>query len=370
MPKRWIRRASLPALVLAPLLAGCRVDTLQSTMDPAGPIAQIQDDLFRWSMLLTIIVLTGTFGALLYVIIKFRQRSAKDALPVQSHGRAAVELVLTIMPIIIVILVAVPSVRATFDTQRRAEIGPSDVVVDVTGYQWWWRFEYPEYGFTTANELHVPVGKRVVLNLDSADVLHAFWVPRLAGKVDLIPNQKNELWFSADEVGEYHGQCAELCLGAHAYMRFRVIVDTQEDFDAWVAKFTTDLEPQVASSDPQVEQGRQLFATKGCTTCHVMDNYRAGYETGDPDFPNLTNYGLRTSIASGLLPNTPENVAAWLKDPQKIKPANRMPTLWEADDPNRDTETAAIAAYLDSLGKTDDTQASAEAAGGMTHGTR
>lgn len=369
MPMRWIRRVSLPALVLAPLLAGCNFDTLQSTMDPAGPIAQAQDDLFRWSMLLTYLVLAGTFGALIYSLVKYRQRRANDALPPQSHGKASVELVLMIVPIIIVILVAVPAVRSTLITQKRAVISPSDVVVNVTGYQWWWRFEYPDLGFTTANELHIPVGKRVVLNLDSADVLHSFWVPRLAGKVDLIPNQRNELWFSADEVGEYHGQCAELCLGAHAYMRFRVIVDTQDDYDAWVAKFT-DLQPQTASADPQVEQGRQLFATKGCTTCHVMDNYRAGYQTGDPDFPNLTNFGLRTSIASGLLPNTPENVAAWLRDPQKIKPANRMPTLWEADDPKRDDETAAIAAYLDSLGKTDATQASAEAAERTNHGRR
>lgn len=369
MPMRWLRRASLPALALAPLLAGCSYDTLQSTMHPAGPIAQIQDDLFRWSYILTLIVLAGVFGVLLYVLFRFRHREGDDALPVQSHGRTDVELVLTILPIIIVVLVAVPTVRATFQTQARIDPTVSDVVVNVTGYQWWWRFEYPELGFTTANELHIPVGQRVVLNLDSADVLHSFWVPRLAGKVDLIPNQRNQLWFSSDETGEFYGQCAELCLGAHAYMRFRVIVDSDEDFAAWTASFT-ELEPQVASADPRIEQGRQLFATKGCTTCHVMDDYRAGYVTGDPDFPNLTNFGLRTSIAAGLLDNTPENLAAWLRDPQAVKPANRMPTLWQPDDPKRDEETMAIALYLDSLGKTDGAQASATAVGGMNHGDR
>ncbi len=369
MPMRWFRRVSLPALALAPLLAGCSFETLQSTMHPAGPIAQIQDDLFRWSYILTLIVLAGVFGALLYAMVRYRHRSGDETLPKQSHGSVGVELVLTILPIIIVILVAVPTVRATFQTQSRIDADENDVIVHVTGYQWWWKFEYPQYGFTTANELRIPAGKRVVLQLSSADVLHAFWAPRLAGKVDLIPNQDNQLWFIADEPGEYHGQCAELCLGAHAYMRFRVIAETDEDFAAWTRKFT-DIQPQVASSDPQVEQGRQLFATKGCTTCHVMDGYRAGYETGDPAFPNLTNFGLRTAIASGVLDNTPENLAAWLRDPQAVKPTNRMPTLWQPDDPKRDEETAAIAAYLFSLGKPDATQASAAVLGGANHGDR
>ncbi len=368
MPMRWFGRALLPALVLAPLLAGCTLDVPQSTLHPAGPVAQDQFDLFRWTYILSWFVFVAVVVVLVYVLLRFRQRRGDDEPPTQTHGAAAIELGLSILPVIIVVLVAVPTVRTIFKTEQRVDPGPDDVVVNVTGYQWWWKFEYPQYGFTTANELHVPVGKRVVLNLASADVLHSFWAPKLAGKVDLIPNQRNQLWFIASEPGMFRGQCAELCLGAHAYMRFRVIADDPAAFQAWTAKFT-DIQPQTVQADPQIEQGRQLFATKGCTTCHVMDNYRAGYSTGDPDFPNLTNFGLRTSLAAGVLENTPENIATWLRDPQAVKPGNRMPTLWATDDPKRDEETAAIAAYLYSLGTTDQTQASI-ALGGNDHGDR
>jgi cytochrome c oxidase subunit 2 len=365
---RWIRRA-WPALALAPLLAGCGVDLPQSTLEPVGPVAQAQFDLFRWTYILSWFVLVVVIGVLVIALIRFRRRRGDDTIPKQIHGSLAVEIGWTIVPVLIVIAVAVPTVRTIFRTEARVQATANDLVVNVTGYQWWWRFEYPGYDFTTANELHIPVGTRVVLNLSSADVLHSFWVPRIAGKVDLIPNQRNQLWFEADKVGEYRGQCAELCLGAHAYMRFRVIVDTQADFEAWTKRFT-DLQPQAASTDPQIEQGRQLFATKGCTTCHVMDNYRADYATGDPAFPNLTNFGLRTSLAAGVLDNTPANIQRWLEDPQSVKPGNYMPTLWSADDPKRDEETAAIAAYLYNLGKTDSTQANALVPGGSVHGDR
>ncbi len=360
MPMRWIRRA-WPALALAPFLVGC-ADVPQSTLHPVGPVARDQFDLFRWTYILSWIVLVVVLAVLITALIRFRRRRGDDRIPEQIHGHVGIEIGWTIIPVIIVIAVAIPTVRTIFRTQTRVDPTPNDLVVDVTGYQWWWRFEYPGYGFTTANELHVPVGTRVVLNLRSADVLHSFWAPKLAGKVDLIPNQRNQLWFIADQTGEFRGQCAELCLGAHAYMRFRVIVDEKPDFEAWTKKFTN-IQPQQTSADPQIEQGRQLFATKGCTTCHVMDNYRQGYATGDPDFPNLTNFGLRTSLAAGVLDNTPANVQRWLKDPQAVKPGNYMPTLWNADDPKRDEETAAIAAYLDSLGKTDKTQANALASG-------
>ena len=138
-------------------------------------------------------------------------------------------------------------------------------------------------------------------------------------------------------------------------MRVRAVAETQEDFDAWVAGFQN-LEPQALQADPLVERGRQLFAQKGCTNCHTIDNYADGFTVGDPDFPNLTNFGLRTSLAAGVLDNTPENLARWLKDPQKVKPTNYMPTLWETDDPNRDEEIEAIVAYLLSLGTEDAVQ--------------
>ncbi|MEX2551660.1 MAG: c-type cytochrome, partial [Actinomycetota bacterium] len=245
-----------------------------------------------------------------------------------------------------------------------------DLIVRVTGYQWWWRFEYPELGIVTANELHMPAGTRLILDLDSADVLHSFWVPKLAGKRDLIPNQENQLWLTVDEPGEYLGHCAELCLGAHAYMRFKVIVDEPAEFDEWVASFQGAQGPAATAQQPLqvqdsqlIQQGRALFAQKGCIGCHRNDSYGQGF--GSPDFPDLTNFGLRTSIAAAVLDNNQENLTRWIRNPQSVKPGNYMPTLWQADDPNAEAEASAIAAYLLSLGaEGQEPQAQADVRGG------
>ena len=363
---RWLRRAAF-LLGGGALLAGCAENLPQSTLDPAGPVAQAQKDLLMWSYWLSWPVVIGVFGVLAYVLVRYRHRKGRDHIPEQFHGSTAMEIGLMIVPVLIVIAVAVPTVQTIFETESRVVPAEGDVIVNVTGYQWWWRFEYPELGVVTANELHIPAERRVILNLESADVLHAFWVPRLAGKRDLIPNMNNQLWILADEPGMYYGQCAELCLGAHAYMKFRVIAESDAEFDAWVDAFTEAGE-QTVQADPLIEQGRQLFASKGCIGCHTIDGYAPGMRTGSPDFPNLTNFGLRNTLAAGVLPNTPENLQAWLLDPQAIKPGNYMPDLWRPDAENAAEETAAIAAYLLSLGR--EPAAQAQAALGGTHGDR
>lgn len=357
---RWLRRASVP-FGAALLLAGCEFTGPQSTLDPAGPVAQAQADLLMWSFWLSLFVMFATFGILAYVMVRFRRSGKGDEIPEQFHGSAPLEIGLTIVPVLIVIAIAVPTVRTIFATENRITPQADDLIVNVTGYQWWWRFEYPELGVVTANELHIPTDTRIILNLDSADVLHSFWVPRLAGKRDLIPNQNNQLWFETPEEGAYYGQCAELCLGAHAYMKFRVIAESEDAFEAWVDDFSEGA-TQAVSSDPQVQQGYQLFATKGCTNCHAIQGYRQ-VPVGTPDFPNLTNFGLRTTLAAGVVENNRANLEAWLRDPQEIKPGNYMPQLWAEDDPNADAEIAAVAAYLLSLG-TDGPQAHAAALGG------
>lgn len=364
---KWLRRAALPFAGSLSLF-GCEFAGPQSTLDPIGAVARSQNDLFMWSYWLTWIVLIPVFGVLAYILIRFRRRrSDPDRIPPQFHGSTALEIGLTIVPVLIVIAVAVPTVRTIFATENRVEPGENDVIVNVTGYQWWWRFEYPELGIVTANELHVPEGSRVILNLDSADVLHSFWVPRLAGKRDLIPNQNNQLWFTADEAGTYYGQCAELCLGAHAYMKFRVIAEPEDEFEAWVDAFD-DPGARTVQADPQVQRGRELFSSKGCVNCHTVAGHREGVSTGDPDFPNLTNFGLRTSLAAGVVDNTQDNLEAWLRDPQQIKPGNYMPTMWREGDENADEEIAAVAAYLLSLGTEPD--ASAHASLGGSNGDR
>jgi cytochrome c oxidase subunit II len=356
VPKlRWLRLLSLLA-ASSLFLAACSLEGPQSTFNPVGPIAKKQIWLFAYTGWLSLIVLLGVGATLIWVMMRFRKQPGDETLPPQIHGNTLLEIGLILLATFITVLVAIPTVRTYLQTGQHVEPGPDDVRVKVTGYQWWWAFEYPDLGIVTANELHIPQGKRVVFDATSADVLHAFWVPKLAGKVDLIPNQNNQLWFITDEdtpTGVYHGQCAELCLGAHAYMRFRVIVDSPQDYETWVAGFQN-IAPLPVQADPLVEQGKVLFSQKGCGACHAI----RGYTTGQPDKPNLTNFGLRHTVAAGILDNTPENLARWLRDPQEVKPTNRMPTLWNADDPKRDEQIAAIAAYLLSLGKTATPQAS------------
>lgn len=364
---QWLRRAAFLVGGML-LLGGCEFTGLQSTLDPAGPIAQAQYDLLIWSYQLSWIVMIAVFGVMAYVLIRFRRRRADpDRIPAQFHGSAPLEIGLTIVPVLIVIAIAVPTVRTIFATETRVAPEEGDVIVNVTGYQWWWRFEYPELGVVTANELHIPAGRRVILNLDSADVLHSFWVPRLAGKRDLIPNQNNQLWIEAPEPGTYYGQCAELCLGAHAYMKFRVIAESDAEFEAWADTFQT-VDSRAVQGDPEVQQGYELFASKGCTNCHVVQGYREASSVGTPDFPNLTNFGLRTTLAAGIVDNDRENLEAWLRDPQAVKPGNYMPSLWQENDPNADEEIAAIASYLLSLGT--ESAPEAQASLGGDHGDR
>lgn len=345
------------------LLAACAFDGPRSTLNPAGEVAEIQFWLMSYTFWLSVGVMVLVIGALVFALVRYRSRPTDKGLPVQNHGSVVMEAIWTFIPVVIVIIIAVPTVRAIFETEAHVEPHETDTVVNVMGYQWWWKFEYPDYGIVTANELHFPVGSRLVLNLDSADVLHSFWAPRLGGKRDLIPGQDNQLWLAANEPGIYLGHCAELCLGAHAYMRFRVIADTPEDFDQWVASFQALQAPELMTEEAAqrvnlqvqepadaalVEQGSQLFLQKGCVGCHTI----AGNIGGNPEYPDLTNFGLRTTVGAAVLENTEENLTQWIIDPQSVKPGNYMPTLWTEDDPNREEEGRAIAAYLLSLGTT------------------
>jgi cytochrome c oxidase subunit 2 len=299
-------------------------------------------DLFMLTFWLGLVVMAAVTAFLGWALWRYRRRPNQEGIPEQIHGEARLEALLTIAPAIILIFIGVPTVGVIFDQQKHVEPTPEDLHVRVVGYQWWWAFEYPELGIVTANELHIPTGRRVVLDLRTADVIHSLWVPRLAGKRDLIPNQDNQLWFIADEAGYYNGHCAEFCLTAHAYMRLRVIAHEEEEFGTWVASMQGAGAQQVAQqADPLELQGRQLFSSKGCAGCHAIrgiSDTRIG--------PDLTNFGLRTTIAAGVLTNTPENLARWIRDPHEVKPGNYMPDLGLAEE-----EIAALVAYLESLGR-------------------
>ena len=280
----WPRRSAvvLFSLVLAVLLAGCFPSHSQSTFDAAGPIAEKQLNLWHLIFWTAVIVFVAVEGALVYAMIKFRRRPSLG-MPRQSHGNTRLEVAWTIAPVLVLAVIAVPTVTTIFDT---ANLPPGEVLeVTVTGHQWWFEFEYPEQGITTANELYVPVGKTVNLTLLSDDVIHSCWVPKLFGKTDMIPRNTNTMWFSADAAGEYLGQCAEFCGSAHAQMRFRVIAEDEASFSDWVAAPS---KPRRSGLCPGPRRPREssCLASRGVApaTPSRAQSVRAGSRPGWPRF--------------------------------------------------------------------------------------
>jgi cytochrome c oxidase subunit 2 len=238
-----------------------------------------------------------------------------------------------VVPIAILGVVAVFTIRTT----NALVAGPADVEIHVAGEQWWWRVEYSDLGITTANEIHVPVGQTVDITLTSDNVIHSFWVPQLAGKVDLIPGQVNHLAFTPERSGTYRGQCAEFCGIEHARMAFQVIVDDPDAFDQWVA------DQQATSSSPTeqlAERGGELFVNSACAGCHAVSGTEATGTLG----PDLTHVGSRATLAASTLPNTAEDMARWLSRTQEVKPGALMPQIDLTTD-----EVQALVAYLEGL---------------------
>jgi len=279
-------------------------------------------------------------GALVYAVIRFRARpgQADDGRsPAERvHGNTVLEISWTLAPVVILTIVAVPTIQTIIRTEGRHP--PGALEISVTGHQWWWEFHYPNDSIVTANELHVPVGRPVVLSLTSADVIHSFWMPRVAAKRDAIPGRTNHIEFTADSIGTFPGQCAEFCGSSHANMGLRVMVDDSATYAAWKADQQGPPVP-ADSMGPLAQRGAGLYKTTGCIACHTIQGISVG-TLG----PNLTHVGSRTTIAAGTLPNTAEGLARWLHNPPAVKPGSKMPNLGLNDD-----QVAALAAYLQSL---------------------
>jgi cytochrome c oxidase subunit II len=214
---------------------------------------------------------------------------------------------------------------------------PTEVTVEVTGHRWWWEVRYPEAGFTTANEIHVPTGTPVRLRLKTADVLHSFWVPELMPKVDLLPRRVNETWFSADSAGVYRGQCAEYCGLQHAHMAFRIVAEPQAEFDAWLERQSQDA---IEATTELERQGREVMETSTCATCHTVRGTSADGTAG----PDLTHVGSRDRLGAGAIPNDFGHMSGWVANSQTVKPGNAMPPQQLSPD-----ELRAVVTYLQSL---------------------
>ncbi|HUH08717.1 MAG TPA: cytochrome c oxidase subunit II [Egibacteraceae bacterium] len=342
---------------IALLAVGCGAldeRPVQSALDPAGPVARAQDQL--WNIVFPIAV--GVFvlvqGAIIFAMIRYRSRGDEATPPNQIEGNTRLEVLWTIIPALILAGIAVPTVRTIFVQAAAPE---EALEVRVIGKQYFWEFQYedPATGDTvhTATELHIPTGMPVLLSMEShgiggegaADgVIHSFWVPRLAGKQDVVPGHVRPLIIEADEPGEYHGQCAEFCGLSHANMLFTVVAHEPADFDAWL---TAEAEPASAEGlEGLAAEGERAFETAGCIGCHAV---RGETSEGEPrEFlrigPDLTHLMSRGTFAGGVFETTPENLAAWIADPPGVKPGAQMPDL------GLDEETIdALVAYLTTL---------------------
>jgi len=408
-PRRRLHAALTAAIALA--LAGCSADKYPNTIfEPTTEfnreVLSIFHSLFFWSALVFVLV----EAALIWVMWRYRRREGTGE-PRHVHGNTTLEIAWTLIPAIILIVIAVPTVRAIFRTQAKAV--PGALQVQVIGHQWWWEFKYPQYGITTANELYLPIGRTVNFELHSADVIHSFWIPRLGGKRDLIANHTNYLWFTPDSVSEnaFNGSCNEYCGASHANMRFRAFTVTPAEFEQWTVHqkspavfgaapaagattapvtaattpagapvtpasytgytgFTADKLPAytvptmpipdglkfTAGLTGDAARGQQIYSRSACIGCHTI--------SGNPMSqgvigPNLTHFGSRLTLASGLYANDEQHLALWIKNARVMKPGVLMPTLGKGEhDPIlgttltsglSDQEIADIVAYLHAL---------------------
>jgi len=317
----------LVVLVLALLLAACATSDLpQSSLNPKSAEAQQIDELWRLVLYLAIAVFVVVEAALVIAIFWFRKRKDDDKPePKQTHGNTALEITWSIIPALILVVIAVPTLQTLFDLASPPE--GNFVRVNVTGHQWWWEFEYPDIldangrPLTTANELHLPVGVTTELKMTSADVIHSFWVPPLAGKRDVVPGHFTFIKITPDvsRAGEaIPGQCAEFCWLSHADMRTLVFLDTEADFQAWADR---QLQPATIPTDGPAASGFEIF-TAICSTCHqAFIAAPEGPEVfGEAIAPDLTHFGSRTTLGARVLDNTTEHLTQWIDNPESVKP--------------------------------------------------
>ena len=289
---------------------------------------------------------------LVHVITRYRARPGESSEPAQVFGSLQIELSWTIIPILIIVVLFLSTARVLFSIQDAPKPTTAlDVVV--TGHQFWWEFQYPQYGVVTANELHLPLSTPAApmpafMKLSSMDVIHSFWVPELNGKTDLVPNKVNEMWIDPQKPGLYLGQCAQFCGAEHAKMLLRVYVDTPEQFQKWIAgqqktqpelntNGAKDTNADPGRNQPDAKLGQADFEREACFACHTVSGTAAFGRVG----PDLTHLMSRQTLAAGIIANNGQNLKAWIADPDTFKPGTLMPALHLSD-----RENAEITAYL------------------------
>jgi cytochrome c oxidase subunit 2 len=333
------RTSTFYFLLLIPILcAGC--DGWQSALDPhTGQSSRLRSLVVLFTLICGFIWLL----VMLMLAIALRRRNGNARDPLESDPGAERRAGLAVGSALAATVVVITGLTmASYFVTRSVSASAADpLVIRVRGFQWWWEVTYldptPDQVFLSANEIHVPVGQQLRIELVAADVIHSFWVPSLAGKQDMVPGRTNQLTFTADHPGVYRGQCAEFCGLQHAHMAMLVVVEPREAFDAWR---TAQVREAVTPADAEQEAGRRVIESRACAACHTVRGTSAAGTTG----PDLTHVGSRHSIAAGLLPTTRGALAAWVADPQTIKPGSNMPMV-----PLSAEELKAVSAYLVAL---------------------
>ncbi|MGI8757999.1 MAG: cytochrome c oxidase subunit II [Acidimicrobiales bacterium] len=335
------------ALMLMLVVTGCAPDAPQDALDPAGPYARLLDNLFVPVVWVAVVVFVLVEGVIVYAVVKWRRRPGDDEMPAQLHGNTRLEIGWTILPALVLGLVAVFTIPVIFELNEK----PAGALeVTVTGQKYWWGYDYPTQpafgitegdGIVTANELFIPAGQPVYLTLTSPDVIHSFWAPRLNGKRDVVPGREHTWLLEADEPGAYSGQCAEFCGLSHANMRLKVVSLDSDDWDAWVEQMQRDpLEPISGLA----AEGFTLFEQKGCAGCHQVDGAYETVADDSPPAPNLTHLFSRDCFAGCIYDlNDRNELEEWLRNPQRK--AGSLMVIGELTEPEID----ALYAYLETL---------------------
>jgi cytochrome c oxidase subunit 2 len=350
MPKRFVRfpkeksRSSILGILLVaacnmPIAHGAVLDSPINTFAPLSTPAIEINQLAYFVLLITGAIFLVVGSLLAIAIVRGHRREHDDTEPAQIYGSIQVELAWTIIPVLTVIVLFLATARVIFAVQD-APKPASALDVTVIGHQFWWEYRYPKLGIVTANELHIPVSdtsnpKPTYLQLLSADVVHSFWVPQLAGKTDLIPNQSNSMWMDPLRPGLYLGQCSQFCGVEHAKMLLRVYVDTPDQYARWIKN-----QQQPAEQNAAGAAGRRAFETQACMNCHTIAGTAATGRFG----PDLTHLMSRATLASGVIPNNPQNLRAWIKSPDDFKTGSLMPAM-QLDDQQLDD----LVTYLSTL---------------------
>jgi cytochrome c oxidase subunit II len=339
-------RFAMQVIVLLCVPVGALAHTADRSLSPTNIFAPVSTPAHS-IMGLSLFVLAVTagifaivFSLLVYCVVRFGKRANDDGRePPQVYGSNQVELAWTVIPVLVVVVLFLATARVIASIQKATQPRNAIQVIAI-GHQFWWEYRYPDLKVVTANELHVPVSDPAhpiptFITLLSADTDHSFWVPRLGGKTDLIPNHPNSMWMDPQVTGLYLGQCAQYCGTQHAKMLLRVYVQSREDFDHWVAEQT-----QLTHTSTSVSEGQRVFETTACINCHAVTGTVADGRFG----PDLTHLMSRETIASGAAPNTPENLRLWIQNPDAIKPGSKMPAMGLSDH-----QLDAVTAYLATL---------------------